>query len=50
MLDREMISKIGFGSCGYHDKEQPVLALAAMKHLDAFVFLGDNMNSHRCRQ
>lgn len=35
--------RIMFGSCGHHDKPQPLLALAAEMSPDAFVFLGDNI-------
>lgn len=38
-----LITKIAFGSCGHHDKPQPVLSLAASKKPDVFVFLGDNI-------
>jgi alkaline phosphatase D len=37
------VTKIAFGSCGNQDLPQPVLALAADKKLDAFIFLGDNI-------
>jgi alkaline phosphatase D len=37
------ITKIAFGSCGYQDEPQPVLALAAEQKPDAFIFLGDNI-------
>lgn len=35
--------RIAFGSCGHEDAPQPVLALAADKNPDAFIFLGDNI-------
>lgn len=38
-----MVTKIAFGSCGYQDEPQPVLALAAEQKPDAFIFLGDNI-------
>lgn len=38
-----LISTIAFGSCGKQDKPQPVLALAASRKPDVFVFLGDNI-------
>ena len=37
------VTKIAFGSCGYQDEPQPVLAIAAEQKPDAFVFLGDNI-------
>src|SRR5687767_8708966 len=37
------VTKIAFGSCGYQDEPQPVLALAAEQKPDAFIFLGDNI-------
>jgi alkaline phosphatase D len=37
------LTKIAFGSCGYQDEPQPVLALAAEQKPDAFIFLGDNI-------
>jgi alkaline phosphatase D len=36
-------TKIAFGSCGYQDEPQPVLAIAAEQKPDAFIFLGDNI-------
>jgi alkaline phosphatase D len=36
-------TKIAFGSCGYQDEPQPVLAIAAEQNPDAFIFLGDNI-------
>jgi alkaline phosphatase D len=38
-----LVSKIAFGSCGSQDRPMPVLALAAKKKPDVFVFLGDNI-------
>ncbi len=40
---RPAITKIAFGSCGYQDEPQPVLALVAEQKPDAFIFLGDNI-------
>ncbi|HEX6845579.1 MAG TPA: alkaline phosphatase D family protein [Chitinophagaceae bacterium] len=37
------VTRIAFGSCGYQDEPQPVLALAAEQKPDAFIFLGDNI-------
>ena len=37
------VTKIAFGSCGWQDEPQPVLALAAEQKPDAFIFLGDNI-------
>ena len=37
------ITKFAFGSCGHENDPQPVLALAADQHPDAFIFLGDNI-------
>jgi len=37
------VTRIAFGSCGYHDEPQPVLSLAAQRKPDAFIFLGDNI-------
>jgi alkaline phosphatase D len=34
---------IAFGSCGYQDHPQPILAQAAARRPDLFVFLGDNI-------
>ncbi len=36
-------TKIAFGSCGWQDEPQPVLAIAAEQKPDAFIFLGDNI-------
>jgi alkaline phosphatase D len=36
-------TKIGFGSCGNQDIQQPVLSLASKQNLDAFIFVGDNI-------
>lgn len=38
-----VVTKIAFGSCGYQDEPQPVLALAAEQKPAAFIFLGDNI-------
>jgi len=35
--------KIAFGSCGYQDHPQPVLAQAAAMNPDLFIYLGDNI-------
>ena len=40
---KPIITKIAFGSCGWQDEPQPVLALAAEQKPDAFIFLGDNI-------
>lgn len=40
---KSSVTKIAFGSCGYQDEPQPVLALAAEQKPDAFIFLGDNI-------
>jgi len=40
---KHSVTKIAFGSCGYQDEPQPVLALAAEQKPDAFIFLGDNI-------
>lgn len=37
------VTRIAFGSCGHENDPQPVLAIAAEQHPDAFVFLGDNI-------
>lgn len=37
------VTKIAFGSCGWQDEQQPILALAAEQKPDAFIFLGDNI-------
>ncbi len=37
------VTKIAFGSCGYQNEPQPILALAAEQHPDLFIFLGDNI-------
>ncbi|HET6766172.1 MAG TPA: alkaline phosphatase D family protein [Chitinophagaceae bacterium] len=37
------VTKIAFGSCGWQDEPQPILALAATEKPDAFIFLGDNI-------
>ena len=41
--EKHVVTKIAFGSCGYQDDPQPVLALAAEQKPDAFIFLGDNI-------
>ena len=43
MSKNQQLTKIAFGSCGYQDEPQPVLALAAEQKPDAFIFLGDNI-------
>jgi len=40
---KKEVTKIAFGSCGWQDEPQPVLALAAEQKPDAFIFLGDNI-------
>ena len=40
---KPLVTKIAFGSCGYQDEPQPVLAIAAEQKPDAFIFLGDNI-------
>ena len=40
---KPVVTKIAFGSCGWQDEPQPVLALAAEQKPDAFIFLGDNI-------
>ncbi|MFY7839038.1 MAG: alkaline phosphatase D family protein [Lacibacter sp.] len=41
--EQPQVTKIAFGSCGYQDEPQPVLAIAAEQKPDAFIFLGDNI-------
>ena len=41
--EKTAVTRIAFGSCGYQDEPQPVLALAAEQKPDAFIFLGDNI-------
>lgn len=41
--EKKAITRIAFGSCGYQDEPQPVLAIAAEQKPDAFIFLGDNI-------
>ena len=40
---KPIVTKIAFGSCGWQDEPQPVLAIAAGQKPDAFIFLGDNI-------
>ena len=40
---KPVLTRIAFGSCGYQDEPQPILALAAEQKPDAFIFLGDNI-------
>jgi alkaline phosphatase D len=40
---KQEVTKIAFGSCGWQDEPQPVLSLAADYKPDAFIFLGDNI-------
>jgi alkaline phosphatase D len=41
--EKTAVTRIAFGSCGWQDEPQPVLALAAEQKPDAFIFLGDNI-------
>ena len=41
--EQALITRISFGSCAHHDKEQPMLRVAAGLQPDAFVYLGDNI-------
>ena len=38
-----VVSRIGFGSCGHQDHDQPILNAVVGKKPDLFIYLGDNI-------